>query len=95
MTRQFLIFVAIIMCALSCGFTILGANDEQLAAETPSEESPSKSGEKPDVTRDAEGFYGIPDAVIDDPDGYVNLRKEKNADDGEQRILIDAQVALR
>ncbi len=38
------------------------------------------SGEKPDVTPDAEGFYGVPDAVIDDPDGYVNLRKEKSAD---------------
>src|SRR6266513_290505 len=78
--RSFLIFVAILACALSCGFWVLAANDEQLAAETPSGESPSKSGEKPDVTPDAEGFYGVPDAVIDDPDGYVNLRKEKSAD---------------
>lgn len=80
MTRPFFIFVAIIVWALSCGFTILAANDEQPAAERPSEESSSKSGEKPDVTPDAEGFYGVPDAVIDDPDGYVNLRKEKSAD---------------
>ena len=65
---------------IACGFSILAANDEQPAAETPSGESPSESGEKPDVTPDAEGFYGVPDAVIDDPDGYVNLRKEKNAD---------------
>ena len=40
------------------------------------------AGEKPDeaVTPDAEGFYGTPNGVIDDPDGYVNLRKEKNTD---------------
>jgi tetratricopeptide (TPR) repeat protein len=69
-----------VACALSCGFSILAADDEPLAAESPSEESSSKSGEKPDVTPDAEGFYGVPNAVIDDPDGYVNLRKEKNAD---------------
>jgi hypothetical protein len=78
--RVISVFTVIVACALSCGFTILAANDEQLAAETPSEESPSKSGEKPDVTPDAEGFYGVPDAVIDDSDDYVNLRKEKNAD---------------
>ena len=75
------VFVAAIaVLTIVCGFSILAANDEQPAAETPSGESPSKSGEKPDVTPDAEGFYGVPDAVIDDPDGYVNLRKEKNAD---------------
>src|SRR5438874_10108791 len=78
--RSFLTFVVSVACALSCGFSILFANDASLAAESPSEESSSKSSEKPDVTPDAEGFYGVPDAVIDDPDGYVNLRKEKNAD---------------
>jgi hypothetical protein len=74
------VFTVIVACALSCGFSILAANDEPLAGESPSEESSSKSGEKPDVTPDAEGFYGVPDAVIDDPDGYVNLRKDKSAD---------------
>src|SRR5213593_1017207 len=78
--RSFLTFVVSVACALSCGFSILFANDASLAAESPSEESSSKSSEKPDVTPDAEGFYGVPDAVIDDPDGYVNLRKEKSAD---------------
>jgi Tetratricopeptide repeat/Bacterial SH3 domain len=63
-----------------------GKKPEAVAAETPSghneseEKSSSKSGQKPDVTPDAEGFYGVPDAVIDDPDGYVNVRKEKTAD---------------
>src|SRR5438046_5963155 len=74
--RSFLTFVVSVVCALSCGFSILFANDASLAAESPSEESSSKSG----VTPDAEGFYGVPDAVIDDPNGYVNLRKEKSAD---------------
>src|SRR6266699_2450777 len=78
--RSFVTFVVSVACALSCGFSILFANDASLAAESPSEESSSKSSEKPDVTPDAEGFYGVPDAVIDDPDGYVNLRKEKSAD---------------
>jgi SH3 domain-containing protein/tetratricopeptide repeat protein len=70
----------IVACATSCSFSILAATDQRATAETPSDESSSKSGEKPDVTPDAEGFYGIPDAIIDDPDGYVNVRKDKNAD---------------
>ena len=80
--RSFFAFVAIAVCVISCSFSILAADNEPLAAKTPSEESSSKSGEKPDeaVTPDAEGFYGVPNAVIDDPAGYVNLRKEKNAD---------------
>src|SRR5437667_605786 len=78
--RLLFILVAILACLVGCNFPILAANDEPLAAQSPSEESSSKSGEKPDATPDAEGFYGVPDAVIDDPDGYVNLRKEKNAD---------------
>jgi tetratricopeptide (TPR) repeat protein len=60
-----------------------GKKPEAVAAETPSghdeseEESSSKSGKNPDVTPDAEGFN--PNGVIDDPDGYVNLRQEKSA----------------
>lgn len=50
------------------------------ATEAPSQRSSSESGENPDVTPDAEGFYGTPDAVIDDSDGYVNVRKDKSAD---------------
>src|SRR5207244_13528289 len=39
------------------------------------------AGEKADeaAPRDAEGWNGSK-GVIDDPDGYVNLRKEKSAD---------------
>jgi uncharacterized protein YgiM (DUF1202 family) len=57
-----------------------GKQPESVATESPSQEPSSKSGEKPDVTPDAEGFYGTPNGVIDDPDGYVNVRKEKSAD---------------
>lgn len=71
---------AIAACSLSCGWSILAANDKPIVAKSPSEASSSNSGEKADVTPDAEGFYGVPDAVIDDPDGYVNVRKEKSAD---------------
>lgn len=81
--RSFFIFIATAAFALGWGFSIL-ANDEPVTAESPSKESSSKSGEKSDVTPDAEGFYGFPDAVIDDPDGYVNVRKEKSA---ESRII--------
>jgi tetratricopeptide (TPR) repeat protein len=79
--RSFLTFVVSVACALSCGFSILLANDASLAAESPSEESSSKSGEKSDeaVASDGEGWNGS-NGVIDDPDGFVNLRKEKSAD---------------
>ena len=73
-------FVTIVACAINIGFPVRAANEKPVAAESPSEESSSKLSENPDVTPDAEGFYGVPDAVIDDPDGYVNLRKEKSAD---------------
>jgi len=71
-------FVTIVACAINIGFPVRAANEKPVAAESPSEESSSKSSEKPDVTPDAEGFS--PNGVIDDRDGYVNLRKEKSAD---------------
>ena len=73
-------FVAALACAIGSGFSILAADDEPLTAGSPSEEPSSKSGEEPDVTPDVEGSYGAPKGVIDDLDGYVNLRKERNAD---------------
>ncbi|MBO0695102.1 MAG: SH3 domain-containing protein, partial [Verrucomicrobia bacterium] len=78
--RSSFISIAVLACGLACGFPILAADEKPVAAQSPSEESSSNSSEKPDVTPDAEGFYGIPNGVIDDPDGYVNLRKEKSAD---------------
>jgi Bacterial SH3 domain/TPR repeat len=78
--RVLLIFVIIAACAVDCRSSNAAAEETSPAAETSPEQSWSKSGEKPEVTPDAEGFYGIPDAVIDDPDGYVNLRKDKSTD---------------
>jgi hypothetical protein len=50
---------AILASAIGSCCSILAAEDERPAAESPSEESPWKSGEKPDVTPNAEGFYGV------------------------------------
>ena len=82
--RSFFIFVVVIACASFCCFSILAADDEPVAAESPSKESPSKSGEESEVSVPRE-FLGFADVwefrgVIDDPDGFVNLRKEKQAD---------------
>ena len=60
--------------------SILAANEDRPAEETASEESSSKYGEKPDVTPDAEGFYGDSRRLYKAHDGYVNLRKDKDAD---------------
>jgi Tetratricopeptide repeat/Bacterial SH3 domain len=82
--RSFLIFVAIVACVLSCRSSILAANDKPLPAESPSEELSPSPGEKADesVPREFLGFADVSEfrGVIDDPDGYVNLRKEKRAD---------------
>jgi hypothetical protein len=56
--RSFFSVIAVVASTIICSFSILAANDEPIAAESPSEESSSKSGGKPDVTPDAEGFYG-------------------------------------
>jgi hypothetical protein len=80
--RLFFIFVVVIACTSFCGSSILAADDEPVAAESPSEESSSTSGEKPEVPREFLGFADVWEfrGVIDDPDGYVNLRKDKGAD---------------
>jgi len=69
--------VLTVACAIYCAFPILAASDESLETETPSEKSSSKPDEA--VPSDAEDGIG-PNGVIDDPDGYVNLRKEESAD---------------
>jgi hypothetical protein len=80
--RSFFIFVVVIACTSFCGSSILAADGETLPAESPSEESSSTSGEKPEVPREFLGFADVWEfrGVIDDPDGYVNLRKDKGAD---------------
>jgi tetratricopeptide (TPR) repeat protein len=66
--RAFLIFVAIAACAIDCGSSIAAAEEASAADET--------------VPREFLGFANVSEfrGVIDDPDGYVNLRKDKRAD---------------
>lgn len=78
--RSIFTFVTMAVCAVSCSSFVFAADNGSPAVKQPSENSSPQASEKPDVTPDAEGFYGVPDAVIDDPDGYVNLRKDKSAD---------------
>lgn len=52
-------------------FSILAAEDERPVAQSPSEESPSKFGEKPDVTPNAKGFYGLAVICVFDDAGNV------------------------
>ena len=74
----------IVACVMSLSFSILAANDEPLATQSPSKESSPSADEKTDesVPREFLGFAEVSEfrGVIDDPDGYVNLRKEKRAD---------------
>ncbi len=82
--RSFFTFVAILACAIDCAFWVLAADKESAAANRPSEESSPQPGEETDevVPREFLGFANVSEfrGVIDDPDGYVNLRKEKQAD---------------
>jgi hypothetical protein len=73
------LFVATVACAISCG-------SSSAQEPSPSEEHHASPlpGEKADesVPREFLGFANVSEfsGVIDDPDGYVNLRKEKRAD---------------
>src|SRR5262245_16927673 len=82
--KPFLIFLAIVACALGCSFSILAASEESAPANRPSKESSPQSDAKTDesVPREFLGFADVSEfrGVIDDPDGYVNLRKAKRAD---------------
>ena len=82
--RRFLTFVAIVGCAIGYGFSVPAANEEPVAGESASEKSSPAPGEKSEetVTREFQGFSGVSEfrGVIDDPDSYVNLRKDKGAD---------------
>jgi tetratricopeptide (TPR) repeat protein len=77
-------FVAILACASSCGFPILAAENKSAAANQQSDKSSSDAGEntQESVPREFLGFAAVSEfrGVIDDPDGYVNLRKDKRAD---------------
>jgi tetratricopeptide (TPR) repeat protein len=82
--NRIFIFVLIVACAIGCGFSVAAANEEPVAGETASEKSSLAPDEKSEEAVPRE-FLGMADVlqfrgVIDDPDGYVNVRKEKRAD---------------
>ena len=82
--RRFFTFVAIVGCAIGYGFLVLAANEKPVAGESASKKSSPAPGEKGEETvpREFLEFAEVSEfrGVIDDPDGYVNLRKEKRAD---------------
>ena len=64
--------------------TCFAGNEQTPAAKSVSEQpspQPNENSEET-VTREFQGFAGVSEfrGVIDDPDGYVNLRKDKRAD---------------
>jgi tetratricopeptide (TPR) repeat protein len=81
--RLFLISIVTAMYSISCSLVTAAIGEYPTATRTPSQESPSDSqanaGEA--VPREFLGFADVSEfrGVIDDPDGYVNLREEKRA----------------
>jgi tetratricopeptide (TPR) repeat protein len=77
-------FVAILACAISCSLWVLAAEKKGVAANGPSKESSPALGDKTDknVSREFLALADVPEfrGVIDDPDGYANLHKEKRSD---------------
>ena len=77
-------FVAILACAISCGLWGLAADQEPAVANGPSKKSSPALGDKTreKVSREFLALADVPEfrGVIDDPDGYVNLHKEKRSD---------------
>jgi hypothetical protein len=73
-----------IACAIGCGFSVPAATEKPVAGKSASEKSSPAPDEKSEETvpREFLGFADVSEfrGVIDDPDGYVNLRKEKRAD---------------
>jgi tetratricopeptide (TPR) repeat protein len=64
--------------------TCFAGNEQTPAGKSVSEQPSSqpKQNSEVTVTREFQGFAGVSEfrGVIDDPDGYVNLRKDKRAD---------------
>jgi Bacterial SH3 domain len=82
--RSFFCFVAIVACVMSCVFLVPAATEKPVAGESASDKSSPAPVEKSEETvpREFLGFADVSEfrGVIDDPDGYVNLRKDKQVD---------------
>jgi Bacterial SH3 domain len=74
-----------VACAISCGFSALGADQAPPGAKGASKDSSPAIGDQTDKNVSRDEFQGLADVpefrgVIDDPHGYVNLRREKRVD---------------
>jgi len=73
-----------IACAIGCGFSVPAATEKPVAGKSASEKSSPAPDEKSEETvpREFLGFADVSEfrGVIDDPDRYVNVRKEKRSD---------------
>src|SRR5438034_1727118 len=82
--KRIFAFVVIVACAGAAGFSILAAEEKAVPAASASQQSSSEPDEKSEETvpREFLEFADVSEfrGVVDDPDGYVNLRKEKRAD---------------
>jgi hypothetical protein len=76
--------VVTVACVMSCAFSILAAAEKSEPAAKPCEEASSQPNENSEKTvpREFLGFSDVSEfrGVIDDPDGYMNLQKEKQTD---------------
>jgi hypothetical protein len=73
--RSFFTFVAIVACAISCGFSICVANDEPLAAERPSgESSPEKTVSEESSSATARTAKQ-PEVLCPSPDGAIRIER--------------------
>ena len=76
--------VVTVVCVMSCAFSILAAAEKSAPTAEPTKEPSSQPNENAEqrVPREFLGFADVSEfrGVIDDPDGYVNLRKDKRAD---------------
>jgi Tetratricopeptide repeat/Bacterial SH3 domain len=73
-----------IACAIGCGFSVPAATEKPVAGKSASEKSSPAPDEKSEETvpREFLEFADVSEfrGVIDDPDRYVNVRKEKRSD---------------
>jgi len=82
--RSFFTFVVVLAYTIACNFSALAADQEPAAANRPSKESSPGIRDKTNenVSREFLALADVPEfrGVIDDPDGYANLLKEKRSD---------------
>jgi tetratricopeptide (TPR) repeat protein len=82
--RAISVFFAILAYTIACNFSVLAADKEPIAANGPSKQTSPALGDKTheNVSREFLSLTDVPEfrGVIDDPNGYVNLHKEKRSD---------------